>query len=58
MSSMIKMESEGPLNIKEHDIQEALGKFAKSLGKEEIARFNMIYAQRDASVKSLLSRSA
>lgn len=57
MSQLMKSgeETDFVLSINEHDIEESLGKFAKSMSKEEIARFNKIYAQREAdSTKALL----
>jgi hypothetical protein len=58
MSQLLKQaEGDFELTITEHDIQDSLGKFSRSMSKEEIARFNKIYAQRDAqNAKSLLKQ--
>jgi hypothetical protein len=44
MSDALKTSDEVVLALNEKDILDSLSKFNKSMSKEEIARFNKIYA--------------
>jgi len=45
MSELLKQADENfELTLTEHDIQDSLSKFSRSMSKEEITRFNKIYA--------------
>ena len=41
--------------LNERDILGTLGKFTKSMSRDEITRFEKIYASRDSSTKSMLA---